>query len=57
MLPVMDRVFGTFYLPREWPAAYGTDTPVPTGLMGQLLEPFAPSPKARPAQAEMSNPT
>lgn len=47
MLPVMDRVFGTFYLPREWPEAYGTDTPVPDGLIGQLLDPLAPSLKAR----------
>jgi sterol desaturase/sphingolipid hydroxylase (fatty acid hydroxylase superfamily) len=42
MLPVMDRVFGTFYLPREWPAAYGTDTPVPRSLGDQLLAPFMP---------------
>jgi sterol desaturase/sphingolipid hydroxylase (fatty acid hydroxylase superfamily) len=42
MLPVMDRVFGTFYLPREWPAAYGTDTEVAESLSGQLLDPFAP---------------
>jgi sterol desaturase/sphingolipid hydroxylase (fatty acid hydroxylase superfamily) len=44
MLPVMDRVFGTFHLPREWPAEYGTNTPVPHSLIGQLLEPVAPSP-------------
>jgi sterol desaturase/sphingolipid hydroxylase (fatty acid hydroxylase superfamily) len=46
MLPVMDRVFGTFYLPREWPAAYGTSTPVSDTLIGQLIDPFAPPPKA-----------
>ncbi len=42
MLPVMDRVFGTFHLPREWPAAYGLDRPMPESVTGQLLEPFAP---------------
>ncbi len=42
LLPVFDRMFGTLYLPREWPQAYGTDTPMPDGLIGQLLEPFAP---------------
>jgi sterol desaturase/sphingolipid hydroxylase (fatty acid hydroxylase superfamily) len=42
MLPVMDRVFGTFYLPREWPAEYGTDTAMPTSIAGQLVSPFAP---------------
>ncbi len=44
MLPVMDRVFGTFYLPRHWPAEYGTDTPVPAALHRQLLAPFVPPP-------------
>jgi sterol desaturase/sphingolipid hydroxylase (fatty acid hydroxylase superfamily) len=42
MLPFMDRVFGTFYLPREWPSAYGIDRPMPESVTAQLLEPFAP---------------
>jgi sterol desaturase/sphingolipid hydroxylase (fatty acid hydroxylase superfamily) len=42
MLPVMDRVFGTFYLPKAWPAAYGTSTYLPEGVAGQFIEPFAP---------------
>jgi sterol desaturase/sphingolipid hydroxylase (fatty acid hydroxylase superfamily) len=42
MLPVMDRVFGTFYLPREWPAEYGIDAPMSETLTGQLLDPFLP---------------
>jgi sterol desaturase/sphingolipid hydroxylase (fatty acid hydroxylase superfamily) len=45
MLPFMDRLFGTFYLPKAWPAAYGTDTPIPETLAGQLLAPFARRPK------------
>ena len=57
MLPIMDRVFGTFYLPREWPAAYGTATPMPDSLTGQLLEPFAPTPKPRAARTGMSGST
>ncbi len=40
MLPVIDRLFGTHYLPRHWPSAYGTDTPVPYGVIGQLIAPF-----------------
>src|SRR5271165_514969 len=56
MLPIMDRVFGTFYLPRHWPAAYGTDTPMPASLTGQLLEPFAPTLKPQAEKAEMSRP-
>jgi len=53
MLPIMDRVFGTFYLPREWPAEYGTDTPVPNNLLDQLLAPFMPPPRtqARPIKS------
>jgi sterol desaturase/sphingolipid hydroxylase (fatty acid hydroxylase superfamily) len=57
MLPIMDRVFGTFYLPREWPAAYGTATPMPDSLTGQLLEPFAPTLKPRAARTGMSGST
>lgn len=52
MLPFMDRVFGTFYLPREWPAEYGTDTPVPEGLGDQLLAPFMPQSKPSPESAK-----
>jgi sterol desaturase/sphingolipid hydroxylase (fatty acid hydroxylase superfamily) len=38
MLPWVDKIFGTFYLPRgEWPAKYGTDTLVSHSLAGQLL--------------------
>lgn len=50
MVPVMDRVFGTFYLPAAWPERYGTATPMPDGLGGQLLEPFAPTRAAVPAE-------
>jgi sterol desaturase/sphingolipid hydroxylase (fatty acid hydroxylase superfamily) len=53
MLPFMDRVFGTFYLPRHWPEAYGTATPVADTVLGQILQPFTPEPK--PA-AETSTP-
>ncbi len=42
-LPVIDRLFGTYYLPREWPAEYGTDTVVGTTLGRQLLTPFGPA--------------
>jgi sterol desaturase/sphingolipid hydroxylase (fatty acid hydroxylase superfamily) len=51
MLPFMDRVFGTFYLPRHWPEAYGADTPVAESLVGQLLDPFGPQPAAPARQS------
>ena len=49
MVPVMDRLFGTFYLPRAWPERYGTATPMPDALSAQLLEPFASTAKPAPA--------
>ena len=40
-LPIYDRLFGTLYLPgQSAPATYGADTPVPKGLIGQLLSPL-----------------
>ncbi len=48
MLPWLDRVFGTFYLPAgQWPTRYGTDTPVGATLGEQLLNPLLPAPSAR----------
>ena len=41
MLPWVDKCFGTFYLPKkQWPAKYGTSSPVAPGLVGQLLDPL-----------------
>jgi sterol desaturase/sphingolipid hydroxylase (fatty acid hydroxylase superfamily) len=50
MLPIMDRLFGTFYLPREWPAEYGIEQPVPDGVIGQLLSPFWLESRGPPAK-------
>jgi sterol desaturase/sphingolipid hydroxylase (fatty acid hydroxylase superfamily) len=44
MLPWMDRIFGTYYLPNEWPSAYGTETRLPRSLGGQLMYPLLPQP-------------
>jgi sterol desaturase/sphingolipid hydroxylase (fatty acid hydroxylase superfamily) len=52
MIPLMDRIFGTFYLPAHWPERYGTATPMPASLHGQLLEPFAPTPPRQLAGEE-----
>jgi sterol desaturase/sphingolipid hydroxylase (fatty acid hydroxylase superfamily) len=45
-LPVLDRLFGSQYLPRHWPDAYGTDTPLSDTVLGQLLDPLAPPRKS-----------
>ncbi len=44
MLPWMDWVFGTYYLPKQWPSAYGTDAAVPASLGQQLMHPLLPQP-------------
>ena len=43
MLPFMDKLFGTCYMPKkQWPPKYGTDTPVAEGFAAQLVQPFVP---------------
>ena len=40
--PVLDMIFGTFYLPKhQWPGIYGVDeTDYPASYLGQFLQPF-----------------
>jgi sterol desaturase/sphingolipid hydroxylase (fatty acid hydroxylase superfamily) len=41
LLPLWDILFGTYYMPRDRaPQQFGTATPVPAGLIGQLIFPF-----------------
>jgi sterol desaturase/sphingolipid hydroxylase (fatty acid hydroxylase superfamily) len=41
MLPWVDRMFGTFYLPdRRWPVKYGVDAPMPENFPEQLIYPL-----------------
>lgn len=50
MFAFVDHLFGTFRRPREWPADYGIDTPMPASLGMQLVDPFlphAPEPRDR----------
>lgn len=44
MLPWMDWLFGTLYLPKHWPSAYGIEAKLPSSLGGQLLYPLLPQP-------------
>jgi sterol desaturase/sphingolipid hydroxylase (fatty acid hydroxylase superfamily) len=41
-LPIIDRIFGTHYLPqRAWPERYGIDgSPVPERFLAHLVYPF-----------------
>jgi sterol desaturase/sphingolipid hydroxylase (fatty acid hydroxylase superfamily) len=43
MLPCMDKLFGTWYLPKkQWPTKFGIDAPMGQGLAEQLLQPLLP---------------
>jgi len=43
MLPFMDRLFGTCYMPKNhWPKKYGIDAAIAPGLAAQLLQPLLP---------------
>ncbi|HZD30229.1 MAG TPA: sterol desaturase family protein [Candidatus Angelobacter sp.] len=44
MLPVMDVLFGSAYMPRKrWPEQYGIEGPMSSGLLEQLMHPFLPA--------------
>jgi sterol desaturase/sphingolipid hydroxylase (fatty acid hydroxylase superfamily) len=40
LFPLVDRLFGTHYLPRHWPPQYGVDAPQPDTMAEQLLRPL-----------------
>jgi sterol desaturase/sphingolipid hydroxylase (fatty acid hydroxylase superfamily) len=41
LLPLWDVLFGTYYMPKDQkPHQFGTASPVPAGLIGQILFPF-----------------
>ncbi|MES2290023.1 MAG: sterol desaturase family protein [Pseudomonadota bacterium] len=41
-LPVVDRVFGTLHLPKQWPEVYGIDKPVKPNFYDEVVQPFIP---------------
>jgi sterol desaturase/sphingolipid hydroxylase (fatty acid hydroxylase superfamily) len=54
MLPWLDWVFGTFYLPkRAFPSAYGIETPMPAGFWNQMFFPWTDK-SAAPAQQALA---
>jgi sterol desaturase/sphingolipid hydroxylase (fatty acid hydroxylase superfamily) len=58
MLPLMDRLFGTWHMPRQWPAQYGIEQRVAPGLIAQLVDPFAGpfAPGNQPEPADAAQP-
>jgi lathosterol oxidase len=47
-LPLIDRVFGTYHHPAEWPATYGiAPERLPNGMLQQLFYPLQPLARLR----------
>jgi len=56
LLPLWDILFGTYYMPREQlPTSFGTATPVPTGLIGQIIFPFRRTRRAAQPALDAAN--
>ena len=46
LFPVIDRVFGTSWLPQHWPTTYGINAKMPETVAEQFFQPLEPSKKA-----------
>lgn len=44
VFPIIDRVFGTAWLPKEWPSEYGINEEISPKLSGQFFDPLDPPP-------------
>ena len=42
VFPLIDRLFGTAWLPKQWPTVYGIDQKLSPTLSGQFFDPFDP---------------
>ena len=57
MLPWIDRIFGTYHLPRnEWPSGYGIEARLPGSLGGQLMYPLRAPPPMNLSEPVAGNP-
>ena len=59
LFPWIDRLFGSYEMPRGFPSSYGCDAPVPESWLGQLAFPLVPARRvydARPCAHASSPP-
>ena len=56
VFPVIDRLFGTAWLPKYWPPSYGIDEPVSPTLAGQFFDPLEPAHPAKEPAAPKKDP-
>jgi len=55
-LPWIDWVFGSLYLPSEWPSDYGIKAKMPDSFVDQMFYPMMPAPASpRPEVAAVSS--
>jgi len=54
VFPVIDRLFGTAWLPQEWPSAYGVNGKISSTLSGQFFDPLDPPGNVQPASSQGS---
>lgn len=57
VFPFIDRVFGTAWLPKHWPSAYGIRAEVPSTIAGQFFEPFEPARRRTPTARDGDRPS
>ncbi len=55
VFPFIDRLFGTAWLPRHWPRAYGISGRMAENLADQFFDPFVPPPQRAQAAAAVSS--
>lgn len=56
LLPLWDILFGTYHMPeRQRPTSFGTATPVPTSLVGQIVFPFRKTRRTAMPALDMAN--
>ena len=56
-LPWLDWIFGSLYLPKEWPGDYGIKTKMPGALVDQLVYPLFPLPPDGTQPSDTTVPT
>jgi sterol desaturase/sphingolipid hydroxylase (fatty acid hydroxylase superfamily) len=56
-LPWLDWVFGTLYLPNEWPSDYGIKAKMPDSMIDQMFHPLMPAPAPPAPEAASEAPT
>lgn len=54
IFPIIDRVFGTSWLPKHWPPQYGIDAEMSSTLSGQFLEPLTGKRDSKPKENSKS---